>query len=84
MRDVRGMGGRGSSVGCHPLTEPPPPITAALREIRWGAQTLATAVGVNESTVRRWMRGQYNPPARVLAWLQRLAALHRSEPPPGG
>lgn len=54
----------------------------AMSVLRWGALDVAAETGVNERTVRRWLRDDYEPPARLLAWLETLAAFHGEHPAP--
>lgn len=54
----------------------------ALATLCWGAVALARAVGCRDSTARRWVSGKYALPEALVAWLEDLAAYHRSRPPP--
>jgi transcriptional regulator with XRE-family HTH domain len=59
---------------------------ARLREclalLRWSQRGLAEALACDERQVRRWAAGATVPPA-IAAWLDRLAAYHARNPPPG-
>lgn len=55
-------------------------LDALLSELHWSRRTLGGILGRTETTVRRWASTE--PPAAVLAWLQRLAAFHRRYPGP--
>ena len=57
-------------------------LRSALDRLHWGGQSLATILGVNERTVRRWCAGQNDAPQAVLDWLDRLAAFVDANPAP--
>lgn len=58
-------------------------IAHALATLHWGPQVAARILDVNERTIRRWLAGQNDPPAEVLAWLEQCASFVRTHPPPG-
>ena len=58
-------------------------MRAALGALYWGAGSLAGALGVRADTAGKWLAGKSRMPAGILAWLERLAAFHRANPPPG-
>ena len=57
-------------------------LRAALDAICWSQRGLADLIGRDSRQVRRWASGQYEPPADLLAWLERVAAFHQANPPP--
>jgi hypothetical protein len=57
-------------------------LSEILDTLRWPGSTLATALGLDESTVRRWLKRATPIPDRVAAWLRPLAAFHKRHPPP--
>lgn len=57
-------------------------LSQALTTLHWGPQVAARVLGVNERTIRRWLAGQNDPPAEVLAWILDLARYHEAHPPP--
>jgi DNA-binding transcriptional regulator YiaG len=66
----------------HKRTQRSMTIAATLARIGWSKQTLAERLRVDERTVRRWATGATHPPERVVAWLDKLAALIDKHPPP--
>lgn len=57
-------------------------LSTALDALNWSGRSLALLLGKNERTVRRWVSGDCDVPADVLAWVERLADFHRVNPPP--
>lgn len=57
-------------------------LARAMDALYWGAGALASALGVRETTVRRWLKGRYPVPPPITAWAERLADFHRANPPP--
>ena len=57
-------------------------FSVALNTLHWGPSTLGAMAHVDERTVRRWLKGDYDPPERILAWLEDLAAYHAAHPAP--
>lgn len=57
-------------------------LAEILDAIHWPQRTLASVLGVDESTVRRWQRGDRPIPEPIAAWLRQLAAAHLRHPPP--
>lgn len=57
-------------------------IHAALRDIHWSQRAAAWFLRVDERTMRRWAAGEYPMPESSLAWLERVAAFLRDNPPP--
>lgn len=60
----------------------PTRLRECLALLRWSQRGLAEALRQDERQVRRWASGQYDVPAEVAAWLERLAAHHAQNPPP--
>jgi ribosome-binding protein aMBF1 (putative translation factor) len=58
-------------------------MNAALHILGWSQRDLAKQLQRDSRQVRRWGAGEYPVPPLVLAWLETLAAFHRSNPPPG-
>lgn len=50
--------------------------------IGWSLRLTADRLGVNERTVRRWNRGEFEAPLHVVAWLAKIADYIQSNPPP--
>lgn len=57
-------------------------MAECLEALHWPQRTLATVLGVDESTVRRWQRGDRPVPDAIASWLRQLAAAHQRLPPP--
>ena len=57
-------------------------LRIALAALHWTQRGLAAVLRRDERGVRRWLSGDYEPPADLLAWLETLAAFHRDNPPP--
>ena len=57
-------------------------LRAALRDIHWSAETLATATGMRPDSARRLLRGGRPISGWLLTWLEDLAAYHRAHPVP--
>ena len=57
----------------------PTPFAESLHRIGWSAQTAADRLDIDPRTVRRWISGQMEPPAGILAYLARLADLIEGE-----
>jgi hypothetical protein len=53
-----------------------------LETLHWPQRTLAVVLGIDESNVRRWQRGDRPVPEPIAVWLRQLAAAHRRLPPP--
>ncbi|MBN8926428.1 MAG: helix-turn-helix transcriptional regulator [Rhodospirillales bacterium] len=51
-------------------------------EIGWSYRDIAERLGCSGVTVLYWEKGQRTIPPKVSEWLFKLAALHRSLPPP--
>lgn len=66
------------------MTTPATRLRTALATIAWSQSYLADRLGVSPATVRRWCSGAYEPDARVLSWLETLAAAHAAAPGPEG
>ncbi len=60
----------------------PNELSETLAILHWSGRTLAGALGIDESTVRRFRRGDRAIPDPIAAWLRALAAAHRRLPPP--
>lgn len=58
-------------------------LRSALASLRWTQRGLAAILRHDERRVRRWLAGETEPPTEVLEWLERLAAFHDADPPPG-
>jgi hypothetical protein len=60
--------------------------SARLREVlallHWSQRGLADVIDRQERQVRRWAAGEYSVPADIAAWLERLVAFHKANPPP--
>lgn len=50
--------------------------------LRWTQRGFAAAIGWDEGTVRRWLRGSSEAPAEIDAWLDRRAVAMADDPPP--
>ena len=50
--------------------------------LRWTQRGFAAAIGVDEGTVRRWLRGSGEAPQAIDAWLERRAMAMADDPPP--
>lgn len=57
-------------------------LAECLDTLHWPQRTLAGVLGVDESTVRRWQKGERPVPDPIAAWLRQLTAAHRRLPPP--
>jgi len=57
-------------------------LRAALRDIHWSAEALATATGMRPDSARRLIRGGRPVSDWLLTWLEDLAAYHRAHPVP--
>jgi transcriptional regulator with XRE-family HTH domain len=57
-------------------------LAESLELLHWPQRTLATILGVDESTVRRWQRGDRAIPQPIADWLRKVAAFHAKNPPP--
>lgn len=64
------------------LTTPSSRLRAALQACHWSVRHVAPLIQWDERSIRHWLSGRYDPPADVLAWVERLAAVHRADPPP--
>lgn len=60
----------------------PPDLRALLTTVRLSHRDLAEMIGVPGPTVYRWVNGTAAPPADVVAWLERCAAIMAQLPPP--
>ena len=60
----------------------PDQLAHCLSAVGWNAPALARALGLEETTARRWLKGARPVPEAVAAWLEALAAAHRALPPP--
>lgn len=67
----------------HRAPATPDRLRAALHALGWSQRDLAKQLVRDSRQVRRWGAGEYPVPPPVLAWLETLAAFHRSNPPPG-
>jgi hypothetical protein len=54
----------------------------ALHELHWSQRGLAEILRCDDRLVRRWISGELAAPPEVVEWLQDLADLHSSLPPP--
>lgn len=63
-------------------TMTPNKFVKCLDAIGWSKMHLAEQLGVSEIRARRWSTGASPIPELVEDWLERLAALHRKNPPP--
>ncbi len=57
-------------------------LRAALDALGWSQRELARRLVQDERTVRRWASGEHPCPEAVLAWLEALAAVYETMPPP--
>lgn len=57
-------------------------LSTAMATLRWGVSSFAGAARVSDRTVQRWLAAQNEPPEALLAWVERLAAVHSANPPP--
>lgn len=57
-------------------------FAAALNTIGWSQRHLAELLGCDTNLPTRWTRGDAAVPKPIQAWLAKLAAAHRSLPPP--
>jgi len=55
---------------------------AHLARLHWSQRGLADLLGVAHNTVHRWALDQATIPADIAAWLERMAALLKANPPP--
>jgi ribosome-binding protein aMBF1 (putative translation factor) len=60
----------------------PDRFRACLQSIGWTQRGLADRLAIHETRVRRWAAGQYEIPADVATWLERLTAVHARHPLP--
>jgi hypothetical protein len=60
----------------------PPRRRECLALLRWSQRCFAAAIGWDEGTVRRWMRGEGQAPPEIDAWLERRAISFAEDPPP--
>jgi hypothetical protein len=60
----------------------PDELRNALGALRWSQRGLAEILGCDDRLVRRWVGGEAAVPPDVADWLQDLAELHASLPPP--
>lgn len=60
----------------------PARLSACLSALDWGANTLATQLGLPRSTVRGWQAGRSAVPDDVARWLDALAKAHERNPAP--
>ena len=51
--------------------------------LRWSQRGFAEATGRDPRQVQRWASGEYAIPGDVADWLERAAAFHAENPPPG-
>lgn len=57
-------------------------LRAAMDRLRWSIRTLAAALGVERTTIQRWLEGRYPVPEDVAAWLRRRLASEAADPAP--
>jgi hypothetical protein len=57
-------------------------LRAALRDIHWSAEAMASATGLRSETAHRIVAGRWRIGDWLLVWLEKLAELHRQNPPP--
>ena len=55
-----------------------------LAALRWSQRGVADALGVHQTTARRWATGEGIVPANVARWLEDLTAAHQAQPLPAG
>ena len=55
-----------------------------LAALRWSQRALADALGVHQTTARRWATGDGTIPVNVAQWLEELTAAHLAQPLPVG
>ncbi|KXV33117.1 hypothetical protein AD940_14340 [Gluconobacter thailandicus] len=60
----------------------PTELRECLDALRWSQRGLASALGCDERTARRWAAGQAEVPGGVAEWLRRLASFHADTPAP--
>ena len=60
----------------------PKRLVWCLDAIGWSTRGAADRLNVHETKLRYWKAGRYPVPDEVAAWLETLAAAHRSNPPP--
>lgn len=65
-----------------PAATPSTRLRAALQACHWSVRHVAPLIQWDERSIRHWLSGRYEPPADVLAWIERLAAVHSANPPP--
>jgi hypothetical protein len=61
---------------------PKPRFNLAVHSLGWGALALSRQAKVSERTANYWFAGKFDPPERILVWLERLAAFHDANPAP--
>ena len=59
-------------------------LSQVLADLGWSSQELARRLNIAERSVRRWLSGQQEVPPGIETWLEAMAALMRSGPPPPG
>lgn len=57
-------------------------LSSCLEKLHWPQRTLATILQVDESTVRRWQRGDREIPPPIAEWLRKVTAAFEKLPPP--
>ena len=62
----------------------PERLRECLTLLRWSQRGLADALGVHQTTARRWTTGEGTVPANVAQWLEDLTAAHEAQPLPVG
>jgi hypothetical protein len=50
--------------------------------VGWTRATLSEQIQIGHTTAIYWCDGRTAPPEDVVAWVERLAALHLDNPPP--
>jgi hypothetical protein len=56
-------------------------LSDVLRRIGWSSTYLAGRLGIQETTVRRWLSGHREVPPNVGEWLEEVATLMDKAPP---
>jgi len=60
----------------------PDRIRECLTALHWSQRGLADILGVQERQVRRWATGEYDIPAAIAEWVDRVARWHEANPAP--
>jgi plasmid maintenance system antidote protein VapI len=61
----------------------PARFLACLAALHWSQRGFAAVIGYDDRLVRRWVAGERPIPPAIAAWLERAAAWHEANPPPG-